>query len=149
MSTNTANSTPQKRAAPVSTAELPRKETKSGNRTTRVQTVTKRNAPVSPESRRTKPRATRRVPNNAQKPKPAASRLETTEASLDDGRQFSVAHAFILLGYFVGIALVLVFGSDLLAQIPFDRASISYDIANVAGGLTLVYLSWNCQRDLK
>ena len=147
MSTTARRST-ETCTASVSPPELRRQETKSGNRR-RVQPVAKRTSPASPQQRRTKVKPTRRVAQNAQKPQQAAPRLESAEASLDDGRQFTIVHAFILLGYLVGIVLVVVFGSDLLVEIPFDRASISYDIANVTAGLTLVYLSWNCQSDLK
>lgn len=147
MNTVTAKRSVAKRAASDSSDEPQRHKIKSGDRKTHAQTVKNRAASGSrkPKRSKDKPGPTPRVQN----PQQAASRLKTIEEPLDDGLQFTIAHAFILLGYLVGIALVLVFGLDLLVEIPFDRASVSYDIANVVCGLTLVYLSWNCQRDLK
>jgi hypothetical protein len=79
-------------------------------------------------------------------PIPAAT---TSEIEIDDGFRFTIAHAFILLSYLVGSTLLVTFGLDLIIKVPFQRASITYDVANVIGGLTLIYLSWNCQRDLQ
>lgn len=67
----------------------------------------------------------------------------------NEGFHFTLAHAFVVFGYIVGFSLFAVFGLDLLLEIPFQRGSIMYDVANVVGGLTLMYLSWNCQRDLR
>ena len=149
MSTDTAKRTTAKRSDFVSPDNSRRQETKSGKHKNRIQTATKQKASATHESRRMSAKASRRVPQNAQRPRQAISPAETMNEPVDDGFQFTVAHAFVLLGYVAGIVLFVVFGLDLLVEIPFDRASISYDIANVAGGLTLIYLSWNCQRDLK
>lgn len=62
---------------------------------------------------------------------------------------FTLAHAYVFSSYVVGIALVLMFGLDLLVKIPFRRASALFDIVSTVCGLGLIYLSFNCHRDLK
>lgn len=74
---------------------------------------------------------------------------ESFDERVEDNFRFTVAHAFTLLGYLTGIALLLIFGLDLAGEIPFNRESIGFGIANVFAGLALIYLSYDCQRDLE
>ena len=61
--------------------------------------------------------------------------------------KFTLEFAFIILGYLVGGAAIIVFGLDLLFKIPFWRENASFGITNVIAGLGLVYLSWHCHRE--
>lgn len=61
---------------------------------------------------------------------------------------FTLEKAFVYFSYVVALALVTAFGVDLLLAVPFLGASMPFDIANVLGGVTLAYLSWNTHRDL-
>lgn len=62
--------------------------------------------------------------------------------------RFSLEFAFVLLGYVVGIAALVTFGVDLLIKVPFSRVGVLFDLTNVVAGIGLIYLSWNCHRDL-
>lgn len=148
MSIATAKLPIERRDASNSSNEPRPHEIKPKERNTRVQPTLKRKATGNQKPKRPKAGSTMRVAQTVREPHQDARQLETTDEPLD-GLQFTVAHAFILFGYLVGIALFLIFGLDLLMGVPFDRGSVSYGIANVVGGLTLIYLSYNCQRDLK
>lgn len=68
---------------------------------------------------------------------------------VDEGFRFTVAAALIILGYVSGFALFATLGLDLLIEIPFHRASITDAAANAVAGLTMIFLIWDCQLDLK
>ena len=149
MSIATAKLPVERRDASNSSNEPRPHEINPKERKTRVQPTVRRKAPGNQKPKRPKAGPTRRVAQKVREPHQVARQLESTDEPLDGGLQLTVAHAFILFGYLVGIALFLIFGLDLLMGVPFDRGSVSYGGANVVGGLTLIYLSYNCQRDLK
>jgi hypothetical protein len=63
------------------------------------------------------------------------------------GVGFTIEKAFTVLGFAVGALLVLLFGVDLVIGVPFDRASLTFDIASVSSGAILLYLSLDVLRD--
>ena len=79
------------------------------------------------------------------KPGPQARRASTRGTR----GEFSFVKALTLSGFVVATLLVLVFGLDLLLAWPFQRASWSFDLINVACGAALAYLSWNTWRDFR
>jgi hypothetical protein len=52
---------------------------------------------------------------------------------------------FLLSGYVVGAALVVIFGLDLLLGVPFSRVTLVSDIGFLFSGAALLYLSWNAR----
>jgi hypothetical protein len=58
---------------------------------------------------------------------------------------FSLPVLFLLSGYLVGAALVLMCGLDLLLGVPFSRVSLVFDIGFLFSGAALLYLSWNAR----
>ena len=78
----------------------------------------------------------------------AAELEQPTVHRADDGWHFSIEKLFVYFSYALAITLCVIFGLDLLTGIPFRRANILYDVANVVGGLTLAFLAWNTHRDL-
>jgi hypothetical protein len=58
-----------------------------------------------------------------------------------------MAKAFCILGLLIGLCLMVVFGADLGAKIPFGGISKVMDIGFVVCGLILTYLSWTTLRE--
>ena len=56
--------------------------------------------------------------------------------------------SFVLFGLVVSVTLVVIFGIDLAAGWPFQRASIAVDVTNVICGIGLAYLSWDAYKEL-
>ena len=63
----------------------------------------------------------------------------------ETGFTFSLPMLFILSGYLVGAALVLICGLDLMFAVPFSRVNLVFDIGFLFCGATLVYLSWDAR----
>lgn len=61
------------------------------------------------------------------------------------GFNLSLPVLFLLSGYVVGAALVLIFGLDVLVGVPFSRVTLLPDIGFLFSGATLLYLSWNAR----
>jgi hypothetical protein len=61
---------------------------------------------------------------------------------------FSVETMLVYVGYVTATLLVVLFLSDLIAKMPFYRASLLMDVSFICCGLLLGYLSWNAHRDL-
>jgi len=61
------------------------------------------------------------------------------------GFNLSLPVLFLLSGYLVGAALVLMCGLDLLLAVPFSRVSLVFDIGFFFCGAALLYLSWNAR----
>jgi hypothetical protein len=61
------------------------------------------------------------------------------------GFQFTLPMLFVLSGYLVGAALVIICTLDLLLAVPFSRASLLFDIGFLFSGAALIYLSWNAR----
>lgn len=59
--------------------------------------------------------------------------------------QLSLPVLFILSGYLVGAALVIICTLDLLLAVPFSRASLTFDIGFLFSGALLLYLSWHAR----
>jgi hypothetical protein len=55
--------------------------------------------------------------------------------------------AFSIIALVVAIVLLLIFGLDLAAGIPFRKASKPIDYGFVICGLALAYLSWRTFRE--
>ena len=93
-------------------------------------------------------------PKHASKPQPHPLPDKPGVAQSFEGRLHSIfGHrpletCFIMFGFAVAVALVLVFGADLGTGWPFQYASTGFDIVSVIAGLGLAYLSWNAYQDL-
>jgi hypothetical protein len=61
------------------------------------------------------------------------------------GFNLSLPVLFLLSGYVVGAALVLIFGLDVLVGVPFSRVTLLPDIGFLFSGAALLYLSWNAR----
>jgi len=61
------------------------------------------------------------------------------------GFEFSLAKAFLLLGYLFGTFLTVICAMDLLAGYPFSRVSLEFDTGFLFAGMSLIYLSWNAR----
>jgi len=61
------------------------------------------------------------------------------------GFNLSLPVLFLLSGYVVGAALVLIFGLDILVGVPFSRVTLFSDIGFLFSGAALLYLSWNAR----
>ena len=61
------------------------------------------------------------------------------------GLNLSLPLLFLLSGYVVGAALVLIFGLDLLVGMPFSRITPVSDIGFLFSGAALLYLSWDAR----
>jgi hypothetical protein len=61
------------------------------------------------------------------------------------GFNLSLPVLFLVSGYLVGAALVLMCGLDLLLAVPFSRVSFVFDIGFLFSGAALLYLSWNAR----
>ena len=57
--------------------------------------------------------------------------------------------AMAIGGLIVAALLSLVFGLDLVAGVPFSRASVAMDVGMLVCSLTLAYLSWNAFRAVR
>ncbi|MBN2022727.1 MAG: hypothetical protein JW809_08015 [Pirellulales bacterium] len=58
-----------------------------------------------------------------------------------------MSKALSILGIAVAVVLLLVFGLDLAAGVPFRGASMTMDIAFVLSSALLGYLSWSALRE--
>jgi threonine/homoserine/homoserine lactone efflux protein len=55
--------------------------------------------------------------------------------------------ALCMVGMAVAILLLIIFTLDLVASIPFQRASLAMDISMILCGLMLGYTSWTTFRE--
>jgi hypothetical protein len=56
--------------------------------------------------------------------------------------------AFCIVGLVVAVLLILLFGLDLGAQIPFGRSSMPMDVGVLVCAGMLGYMSWRTYREL-
>lgn len=56
--------------------------------------------------------------------------------------------AFCIVGLVVAVLLIILFGLDLGAQIPFGRTNMSMDIGVLICAGMLGYMSWRTYREL-
>jgi hypothetical protein len=57
--------------------------------------------------------------------------------------------SFCIFGFAVAALLILTFGLDLITAWPFWRASVPFDIAFVACGAALAYVTWDSWRAIR
>jgi hypothetical protein len=61
------------------------------------------------------------------------------------GINLSLPVLFILSGYVVGAALLVLCSLDLLLGVPFSRVNLVFDVGFLFSGAALLYLSWNAR----
>jgi hypothetical protein len=91
---------------------------------------------------------TRQIPTSLKQSKVVPQQqYQIAPAKTFDQRGFSLSlpMLFLLSGYVVGAALVLIFGLDVLVGVPFSRVTLFSDIGFLFSGATLLYLSWNAR----
>ena len=57
--------------------------------------------------------------------------------------------ALVISGFVVAGLILLLFGLDLAAGWPFEKANSTIDITFLVSSIILAYLSWNALRDLR
>lgn len=55
--------------------------------------------------------------------------------------------ALTISGMTIAVLLLLLFGLDLAAGIPFSKASVTMDICFIVSAIILAYMSWSTYRE--
>jgi len=99
--------------------------------------------PVDARLRRQSPGRTRPnvVPPQSTQAVPQSDR----QARSESGFNLSLPKLFLLSGYLIGGALVLMSALDLLIAVPFYGANAVFDVVLMFAGFLLLYLSWDAR----
>jgi hypothetical protein len=73
--------------------------------------------------------------------------VETDVAGTATLRTQSMGKGMTIGGMVIAVLILILFGFDLIAGIPFKKASVAMDIAFIVCALGLAFLSWSTLKD--
>ena len=91
-------------------------------------------------------RRTKHVTSKGARRSPAATPvIQRDSTNVDTSSVFTLPKLFLLSGYLVGTAVVIMCAMDLALAVPFSRANTLFDVGFLFSGIALLYLSWNAR----